>query len=355
MGPMPAESFHLGTGPMDYDESSRLESFLDMLQRRRTSGSQQRPRLFVDSSSAHWAYVWELKTMGRGKKMLKSTSTRKSSTKKLVLTTTMRLREVENPTATKKKVQHRSTSPTRTSIETSVTAKECATPSTVRNSKAVTMTGTLYPSVLTAEDEEAQSTSNSSGLRNKLLTARQLESGIEQLPDASTIPVELFGINVTWLSDSTTSYLDLSRMLKTNPTSMHCLQSKQSVLLSTQRTDGPRTHHCLERRSENVLMALRTIAYPKVNLPSTSSRQHRYRSIVAMDALSTNVYPIYSKSVRNLDPYGCTYTVRSKRYRIHGLYVQRLEGLKQYASPTACRTSVFHEPESSSSSLERFE
>ena len=100
----------------------------DMLQRYMNKWVSTAHDLFgVDSSSSLTGHTsGESRDAGTSErsKMLKSTSTRKSSTKKLVATTTMKSFEKStNSTATKKKVQHRSTSLTRTSTETSVTAR----------------------------------------------------------------------------------------------------------------------------------------------------------------------------------------------------------------------------------------
>ena len=64
---------------------------------------------------------------------------------------------------------------------------------------------------------------------------------------------------------------------------------------------------------------------------------------------STNVYPIYSrKACETLTRMGVPTPFDRNDIASYGLYVQRLEGLKQYAPAQACRRSVFHEPESSS-------
>ena len=149
MGPMlKEESFHLGTG------SNGLRRIIkagvipqDMLQRYMNKWVSTAHDLFgVDSSSsAHWAYVWGIKGRWdeRKKQDAEMDVDRKSSTRKLVDTITMKSSEKSrNSTATKKKVLHHSMLLTRTSTETSATARECATPFTVRNSKVVTMNGT---------------------------------------------------------------------------------------------------------------------------------------------------------------------------------------------------------------------
>tara|TARA_Y100000589_G_C27046157_1_gene585249 strand:+ start:237 stop:773 length:537 start_codon:yes stop_codon:yes gene_type:complete len=83
-----------------------------------------------------------------------------------------------------------------------------------------------------------------------------------------------------------------------------------------------------------VLMALRTIAYPKV---------HLLEHILSLDNIdtvrlsqwmhfSTNVYPVYSeKACETLTRMGVPTPFDKNDIASYGLYVQRLEGLKLYA------------------------
>ena len=139
------------------------------------------------------------------------------------------------------------------------------------------------------------------------------------------IPVELFGINADMVErfyDELPGLVEDAYEDKPYVDALFAIESDRSL------------EHRNEDLENEVLMALRTIAYPKVNL---------LEHILSLDNIdtvrlsqwmhfSTNVYPIYSeKACETLTKMGVPTPFDRNDIASYGLYVQRLEGLKQYA------------------------
>ncbi len=153
------------------------------------------------------------------------------------------------------------------------------------------------------------------------------------------IPVELFGINADMVErfyDELPGLVEDAFEDKPYVDALFAIEAERSLEPLT-IADGWAKNTPLvwnDDLENEVLMALRTIAYPKVNL---------LEHILSLDNIdtvrlsqwmhfSTNVYPIYSrKACETLTRMGVPTPFDRNDIASYGLYVQRLEGLKQYA------------------------
>ena len=153
------------------------------------------------------------------------------------------------------------------------------------------------------------------------------------------IPVELFGIHVETCErfyDELPGLVSDAFEDKAYVDSLFQVESERSLehlnIADAWANNTPLIWN--EDLENEVMMALRTIGYPKVNLLEHILSLDNVDTVRLSQWMhfSTNVYPIYSeKACETLTRMGVPTPFDRNDIASYGLYVQRLEGLKQYS------------------------